>query len=137
MAGLNSFCCCGRLVGDAVAINSQKGGCRFRIAVDGYRKEETLFMDAVKFGDVGNVLPYLTKGASVAVSGSIRPSEWTDREGRPVRGVQLVAANLQLVGPRRQDEGLAASSHDSYGQAFEGGPETFKDAPFDDTDIPF
>lgn len=148
MSGLNSFCGCGRLVSDASALNTQQGGARFRMAIDGYRKEETLFLDCTKFGNVGNVIQYLKKGTPVAVSGSLRPNEYTDRTGQVVRGLQLVVFNLQLVG-RRTEDTLAVPSdfqqhggqtqNGAYPQGYsgEGDPEDFTGSSFDDTDIPF
>ena len=142
MSGLNSFCGCGRLVSDASALNTQQGGARFRMAIDGYRKGDTLFLDCTKFGNVGNVLQYMKKGTPVAVSGSLRPNEYNDRTGQVVRGIQLVVFNLQLVG-RRSEDTLALPSETDDGRRYaqtgseERGPEDFTGSSFDDTDIPF
>lgn len=151
MSSLNTFCGSGRLVSNAIALNTQKGGARFRIAIDGYTKDEVLFLDCVRFGDVGNTFQYLTKGTLVAVVGRLSESKYTNKQGLEVKSIGVIVNNIQLLGTNPINNlGTSSSNYqnnqnnnDNYDfdrDPFEGHPVSdYGRGPeaFDDTGIPF
>jgi len=68
---------------------------RYSIAVNG-RKDEVVFIQCNHWNPKG-VLPYLTKGKQVCVSGSIRLAQW-EKEGTPRAALELNVRHLTLMG---------------------------------------
>lgn len=137
----------GRLTRDAELryTNSGIAVCRFSLAVNRRKRSgdswetEANFFDVVVWGKQGEAVQrYLEKGKQVAVSGELRQSRW-EQNGQNRSKVEVIAANLQLLGGgssggRRPTE-ASNSGDDGFsppeGDADFGGPEDFND------DIPF
>lgn len=153
MSGINTFVGCGRLVKDATVLRKQDGsecGYAFRVAIDAFKKEETLFIDVTKFitdGKGSGVIQYLTKGISVVVAGRLVPSEYKDGQGQIVKGIKVIASNIQLVGgnaPQGNYQPNGLPNDYSQMQQNNTGYKPLSNyqsnrysEPFDDTDIPF
>ena len=90
---------------------------------------------------------YLKKGSLIYIEGSLRSSEWQDKEGQKRTKVEIIASEFRFIGEKRdggaagggasrggdESEGHAAPADDSYGGGAQpaGGPE------ISDEDIPF
>ena len=102
----------------------------------GERQERTTWHRVVKFGaGVEQLAGYLTKGRLIAVEGSIRIRQYTDRDGEARTAYEIVADHIELLGARRDsgDHGAGpASPQAPRNRATE--PDT---SQWSDDDIPF
>ncbi|WP_265822558.1 single-stranded DNA-binding protein [Geovibrio ferrireducens] len=88
---------------------------KFGLAVNSKRnkdKEETMFIDIVAFGKLGEVFgEYLTKGMPLLVEGRLSQNIW-EQEGQKRSKHEVIASNIQFVSVRKdgkQPETPAAS----------------------------
>lgn len=82
---------------------------------------------------------WLAKGRQVAIDGRLRWREWQTQEGQKREAVEVVADNVQFIGPRDGDGGRAQDRPREAGGFADRGtepPGTDFIAP-DDEDIPF
>ena len=126
MIDINRVVLIRRLTRDAElkSIASGQTVCKFSIAVNRRRKngdqweDEPNFFDIVVWGRQGESLhQYLVKGKMVAVDGELRQDRW-QQDGQNRSKVEVVAANLQLLGG---NSGSGSASGESRGQASGGG----------------
>ncbi|MDR1909618.1 MAG: single-stranded DNA-binding protein [Spirochaetaceae bacterium] len=106
MADINHVVLVGRLTRDA-ELKYTAGGqavCKFSVAVNRRKKsgeqwvDEANFFDIVLWGRQGEALnQYLVKGKLVGVDGELRQDRW-EQDGQNRSKVEIVAANLQLLG---------------------------------------
>lgn len=68
---------------------------RYAIAVNG-RKDRVLFVDCDHWRP-GGVVPYLTKGTPVAVTGELEQQSW-EKDGQTKTKIVLQVRQLQLLG---------------------------------------
>ncbi|MGE4496596.1 MAG: single-stranded DNA-binding protein [Deferribacterales bacterium] len=108
---------------------------KFGLAVNSRRskdKEETMFIDIVAFGKLGEICgEYLTKGSPVLVEGRLSQNVW-EQEGQKRSKHEVIAENIQLVSSRRGDKGGEYSGSDG---GFSSGGGSSDD--FSEDDIPF
>ncbi len=73
----------GRLGKDPEAMgSSEKQVVKFSMAVNGYKKDQTSWFTCEVWGKLGDVvLKHCSKGKQVAVSGTMRIDNWTDKDG--------------------------------------------------------
>jgi single-strand DNA-binding protein len=123
MADINHVVLVGRLTRDAELKYTANGQavCKFSVAVNRRRKngdqwvDEANFFDIVLWGRQGESLnQYLVKGKMVGVDGELRQDRW-EQDGQNRSRVEIVAANLQLLGGNASGGGV------------QGRPETFGD----------
>lgn len=56
---------------------------------------ESVFINVLAFNDAAQAaLLALGDGDAMAVAGSLKPTTWTDREGQPRTGLDMIAANV-------------------------------------------
>jgi single-strand DNA-binding protein len=149
MADINHVVLVGRLTRDA-ELKYTSGGqavCKFSVAVNRRRKngdqwvDEANFFDVVLWGRQGESLnQYLVKGKMVGVDGELRQDRW-EQEGQSRSKVEIVAANIQLIGGGSGGAsgggGPAERRGDAYGdRPAQDGPSQGGDDGFAD-DIPF
>jgi len=94
--GMNSCVFSGNLTKDAMSkeVNGSTVA-RYTVAVNG-RKDEVTYVQCSHWEPKG-VLPYLTKGKSVIVSGAIRLAQW-ENNGEPKSAIELRVSRLVLQG---------------------------------------
>jgi single-strand DNA-binding protein len=156
MADLNHVMLIGRLTRDAELKYTANGQavCKFSIAVNRRRKngdqweDEANFFDIVLWGRQGETQnQYLVKGKQVGIDGELRQDRWT-QDGQNRSKVEIVAANLQLLGGGTGAGGGSGSGGGSYQERHNdgapaggpGGPARDAPPPGDDgfaDDIPF
>ena len=85
---LNCWIGSGRLTRDAELGQSRKGTSmsKFRIASNGRRDDETLFMNVLCFGKMAETLnDFLVKGRLVEIQGKLKVDDFEDAEGQQRR----------------------------------------------------
>ena len=85
---------------------------RFR-GTDGAVKEATEFHNVELWGNAG-VYPYLTKGQTLYVEGSIRTDKYIGNDGQERTAVKIKAFTVQLIGARPQQSAPAAPAAPQY-----------------------
>jgi single-strand DNA-binding protein len=123
--------------------------CQLRIAVNDRVKDANTgewgdranYFDVNVFGGQGERCgQYLAKGRQVAVEGRLRWSEWETQDGQKRQKVDIVADNVQFIGPRESGQGAGGWGG---GAATTGAPFNDKGLEPDkgdfqeDEDIPF
>jgi single-strand DNA-binding protein len=130
---LNNWTITGRLGADAELRHTQNGDpvLNARVAVDGRKKGETLWVGATVFGKRAEALaPYLLKGQRIGVTGRAQLREFERRDGTAGTSLELLANDVALLGgPRREGGERPGPSGGHVGGG--GGGE------FADDDIPF
>jgi single-strand DNA-binding protein len=151
MAGsINRVILVGNLTADPElrALPSGTSVCQLRIAVNDRIKDRTTgewtdyanYFDVSVFGGSGeNCAKFLSKGRQVALEGRLRWRQWETQDGQKRSKVEVVADNVQFIGPRD-----ASAGGGSFNRAAAGSPEFDKtglDVPEtdfqEDDDIPF
>ncbi|HET9326249.1 MAG TPA: single-stranded DNA-binding protein [Candidatus Eisenbacteria bacterium] len=99
----------------------------------GQKQEATEWHRVVVWGKQAEIVgQYLTKGRQVYVEGSIRTRQWQDQQGQKRYTTEVVARNVQMLGPRGSggpdDSGVTVPADESLPSEFGNGP---------DDDIPF
>ena len=153
MADINHVVLVGRLTRDAELKYTASGQavCKFSVAVNRRRKngdqwiDEANFFDVVLWGRQGESLnQYLVKGKMVGVDGELRQDRW-EQDGQNRSRVEVVAANIQLLGGGSGSGAPGGSNGGGYGERRNDayGDRSVRDAPaqggddgFTD-DIPF
>jgi len=95
--GMNCCVFSGNLTRDAASkdVNGTEVA-RYSVAVNGRKDGEVLYVQCSHWNPKG-VLPYLTKGKSVCVSGSIRLAAW-EKDGETKSAVEMNVRSLVLQG---------------------------------------
>jgi single-strand DNA-binding protein len=145
---INSVVLVGNLTRDPElrATPSGTSVCSLRVAVNDRVKDPTTgewtdkpnyFSVDVFGGQAERCAQWLAKGRQVAIEGRLRWREWETQEGQKREAVNVVANNVQFIGPREP-----AAGGDFAGPAQSGAP--FKseglqpaETDFNDDDIPF
>ena len=102
MADTNVCTFTGRLTRDAESkmVGEAEVG-RYAIAVNG-RKDKVMFVDCDHWR-IGGVVPYLTKGSQVCVSGELEQQTW-EKDGQQKSKMVLQVRNLTLLGGKKREE---------------------------------
>ncbi len=94
-------------------------------SADGERHAETEWFNVVAWGNLAEICKqYLTKGQQVYVEGRLQTRRWDDKEGQKHTSVEVVAAEMMMLGDRRESgsttdeagvtEGEAAAAEDEF-----------------------
>lgn len=98
MADLNVFTCTGNLGGDIEMKDiGGKAKGRYRIAISG-RKDQTTWLTCDHWEPHPNLIPHLTKGKKIALSGRLEEQGWTGKDGQPKTAMIFVVNNVTLIG---------------------------------------
>jgi len=119
---INSVTLVGRLTKDA-ELKYTTGGtavCRFSIASNYRRKNGDQWEDAANYFDVvlwsrqaESLGKYLLKGKQIAVAGELRQERWL-QDGQHRSKVEIVAANVQLLGDKPSCNSESGNGNNSY-----------------------
>lgn len=107
----------------------------------GEKQERTEWHRVVFFGRLAEIAgEYLKKGAQIYVEGRLQTRKWQDKDGNDRYTTEVVATEMQMLGPRGGGAGVANDSPGlEQGEAAAARSATAKNATgadFDD-DIPF
>ena len=119
---MNVLTIVGNLGGDC-RTNSVGGQpvCNFSVAMNsGYGdKKQTHWVDCAYWGKGGEaVSQYLTKGQQVYIEGRLQTRRWEDAEGVKHSSVEVVAAEMMMLGERR-DTNAGTTSTDEVADDIE------------------
>lgn len=126
--------------------------CHFSLATDetfkdraGERQKRTEWHRIVVWGKTAEIAQkYLKKGSQIYLEGSIRSSEWTDKEGQKRTSFEINTTNFRMLGSRSDSVG-GGTAHAASASAG-GGFDAESPAPMEheqagpevtDEDIPF
>ncbi len=146
MAGLNKVILIGNLGRDPEVRYTPDGTAvaNFSIATSetwkdkntGEKKEKTEWHRIVAFRRLGEICgEYLSKGSQVYIEGKLQTREWDDKEGNKRYTTEIVANQMQMLGPKGSTN-TAGSSNYSSGPPTANQPGPQHPEPEDD-DIPF
>jgi len=140
MASVNKAILVGRLGADPVKRYTSSGNpvVSFRIATtegwtnrEGEREERTEWHQIVAWSKLAEICDqYLTKGRLVYVEGRIQTREWEDREGNRRWTTEIIANQMQMLGPPTGEAPRDVETDDVQPEP----PEPVTDS---DDDIPF
>lgn len=107
MADLNTFCCTGNLGGDIEVKEMNDGAVkgRYRVAISGRKEDSTTWLTCDHWGVHPNLVPHMTKGKKVALSGRIEEQGWTGKDGQPKTAIVFVVNSVTLIGEPKGDGG--------------------------------
>ena len=99
MANLNIVGISGRLTRDPELRTTQSGKqvTSFTLAVNGYRENDTSFIDVVAWNKTAEIVSsYTHKGDLLTVSGRLQQRKYEDKSGNSRSVVEVIAQDVQL-----------------------------------------
>ena len=101
---MNRVILIGRLTKDPEVREGSTTYCRFSIAVD-RKKDGVDFINCVAFGKTADFIGrYFAKGKKIALTGRIQTGSYTNRDGKKVETVDVVADEVEFCEKRELDE---------------------------------
>ena len=124
---MNNVNLIGRLTKDPVSRKTQTGKsvATFTLAVNGYRKDDTDFINCVAWEKTGEIVQqYAHKGSQIGVTGALKTRTY-ESEGKTVYVTEVLVSNVHLL--------------DSKGESTKYVEDEPKNKPLDitDSDLPF
>lgn len=110
---------------------------RFSVACERkYNREETDFIDCIAWRQTAEFISrYFHKGSMIALTGSIRTDNFTDKDGNKRKSVEVVANEVSFCGSKSENGGNQfAQPAPAYAAADNSDFEEIVD---DDDDLPF
>jgi len=106
VSDLNVFSCTGNLGSDCEVKEMQDGSVkgRYRIAIRGRKEAATTWLTCEHWSVHQNLIPHLTKGKKVAISGRIEEQSWKAKDGTPKSAIVLVVNNVTLLGGKEPEQ---------------------------------
>ena len=128
--------------------------CHFSMATDesykdrnGERQKRTEWHRITVWGKQAEIAQqYLKKGAQIYLEGSIRTSEWTDKEGQKKTSFEINASTFRMLGSKQDSGGSSYRSNAAAAGSADFDAEATSQAPAEheqsgpevtDEDIPF
>ena len=140
MAGVNKVILVGNLGRDPELRYTQQGTAvaNFSLATserfkkkDGTRDERTEWHRIVVWGQTAEFCSqYLSKGRTVYIEGRLQTREWENKEGQKQKTTEIVAQEVQFVGPRESGSGGGGKPAGASGASGEPPPPADDDIPF-------
>lgn len=147
MAGLNRVVMIGNLTDDPELRYTQNGTARTRFSIainrswrdrEGNMKEEVTFVPVVVWGpQAEHCANFLSKGRPVAVDGRLRIDTFETQEGERKKVIEVVAESVQFLGSGGGRSSEASSSEAATATATATPPNTEKEPPAGDEEVPF
>ena len=97
---MNNVSVSGRLVRDpdCKQFDDGKMVCDFTLAVNGYKKEDTVFVKIKAWAArAKSCADFCKKGSLVNVSGGLRANSWTAKDGSKKREIYILASDVEFV----------------------------------------
>ena len=104
---MNLVCLIGRLTKDPELKTTQNGKSvvTFSLAVDGFKKGETDFIDCVAWNATAeNLAKFKKKGEQIALTGRITTRSYEDRQGNKRKAVEVTCNTIDFVGGKSNGE---------------------------------
>ena len=98
---------------------------------DGERHTETEWFNVVAWGNLAEICKqYLTKGQQVYVEGRLQTRRWEDKEGVKHTTVEIVAAEMMMLGERREANHTPAGDEPAAPEESEAAAGNVDEFPF-------
>jgi len=97
---MNVITISGRLTKDPECkdLDNGKTVCDFVLAVNGYKKNDTLFIKAKAWDSrAKNCSKYCSKGSLINVNGALKENVWKDKEGNTRKEFYILANEIEFV----------------------------------------
>ena len=133
---MNSITIAGNLGRDAEMRHMSNGDpvLSFSIGDSPGRDKLTIWWNCSIFGKRAEALaPYLVKGQTVTVAGSVTEREWTDKDGAKRKSMDVRVNEIALQGGKREAAGDTPPTRSAAAKA----PNYSTPDHFVDSDIPF
>lgn len=79
---------------------------------DGNQKEQTEWHNISAWRNAADVIEkYAHKGSQLYIEGKLHNREWTDQQGNKRYTTEVVADNIQLLGPKPRQDGNSGSGY--------------------------
>ena len=140
---MNSCNFVGRLCADPELRRTQEGiaVCTYSLAVKRpMAKDTTDFIDFVSWRQSAEYLAqYGHKGDIVAVTGSLQPRSWTDKDGNKRKAFEIVTTGVELVSSKKESQagGNTTQPQNSYPGGYGGAQQDFQNVDIPDAQLPF
>lgn len=111
---MNNTTISGRLVKDPECkeFDGGKAVCDFTVAVNGYKKEDTIYLKVKAWdGRARSCSKYCQKGSLINVVGSLRENVWQDKEGNKRKELYILASDIEFV--QKPQEEKPAVKHEA------------------------
>ena len=133
----------GRLTADPELRRTNEGipVCTYSLAVKRPMvKDTTDFIEFVSWRQSAEYLSqYAHKGDIVAVSGTLQPRSWTDKEGNKRKAFEVVTTNVELLSSKKESQAGGNTSQNQNG--YQGGnsyaQHSFQPIDGPDAQVPF
>lgn len=93
---------------DDVVLRQTQGGlavCNFTVAVQRQKKDETDFIRCSAWSKLAELMDrYTGKGCLIGVCGRISTRSYTDKDGKKVNAVEIVAEDVQFLEYKKNPE---------------------------------
>lgn len=105
---MNNVSLLGRLTKEcelSFTANTGNAVCRFTLAVNRMKKEETDFINCVAFGKQGETIAqYVTKGKQLAVTGSIRTGSYDAKDGTKRYTTDIIVNGFTFIAEGKKED---------------------------------
>ena len=132
---MNNISVSGRLARDPECkeFNDGKTVCDFSMAVNGYKKEDTVWIKVKAWGNrAKSCAKFCKKGSLVNVSGSIRSNSWTAKDGTARKELYILASDVEFVHLGSDEEKQTASKTNPESESVPPAPVTAEEAALED-----
>ncbi len=105
---MNNVSISGRLVRDpdCKEFDDGKMVCDFTVAVNGYRKDDTVFVKVKAWAArAKSCAQFCRKGSLVNICGSMRGNSWTAKDGTKRREIYVLASDIEFVQLSQEERG--------------------------------
>ena len=106
MADINNVTLTGRITKDLELQQSQAGKsyCKFSIAVNGMKKDETDILNCIAWEKTAEILcQYSAKGSQIGVTGRIKTGSY-DNKGKKVYTTDIIVNSITLLGSKKEEK---------------------------------
>lgn len=127
---MNNTIISGRLVKDPECkeFDGGKAVCDFTVAVNGYKKEDTIYLKVKAWdGRARSCSKYCQKGSLINVVGALRENTWQDKDGNKRKELYILASDIEFV-QKPQEEKTSTKHEESYSSNNEPKPVEAEDA---------
>ena len=100
---LNNCCFTGRLGADIEVRATSAGKQIGKLSLAVKDRKDTTWVRLTFFDPPAGLVPYLTKGAQIAVSARYTEDKWTNKDGVEVRSANFIVNSLDLLGDKKDD----------------------------------
>tara|TARA_R110001592_G_scaffold160695_4_gene392986 strand:- start:33703 stop:34110 length:408 start_codon:yes stop_codon:yes gene_type:complete len=135
---MNNIVISGRLTKDPECkeFSEGKSVCDITVAVNGYRKEDTIFIKIKAWdGRARSCSKFCKKGSLVNVTGSLRENSWKAKDGSMRKELYVLAADIEFV--QRPQEGNSAKTESVTPANENQEPSPIKVSEEDLEEVPF